>query len=124
LHFTDVFSIEDTALFDFARIVHILYRTPSRVSSVVLGWTFMCCSNCPQFRPYLTYSDSRIIACMHQSRVKTYALLFEGMYWLYMLKVLVSYCIVFIIEETAFFVCGDCCNLVWFCRECLHRTLP
>jgi len=29
-----------------------------------------------------------------------------------MMKVLVSYYIVFIIEETALFVCGDYCNLV------------
>jgi len=36
---------------------------------------------------------------MHATvRVKTYdALLLKGLYWLYMLKVLVRYCIVFII---------------------------
>jgi len=40
-------------------------------------------------------------------RVKTYdALLLKGLYWLYMLKVLVRYCIVFIIEET---LCGEYC---------------
>ena len=43
----------------------------------------------------------RVISYMHQLRVQKHALLLEGIYWLYMLKVLVSHCIVIIIEETA-----------------------